>query len=98
MAIYGVDGKIKLTLSPGSGFVGSTAPDGSWYVTISPGSGFVGAYAPDGSFFISNASGSSVFGIRAADGSLRVTLNNEYNGALRVSGISFGGAAKQTSS
>lgn len=87
MGLYDADGKIRLTLSPGSGFVGLYAPDGSWYYTVSPGSGFVGMYAPDGSLYVTHAEGSSNTGLYAEDGSFRITTGNDNNGALKVSGL-----------
>lgn len=87
MGIYDNDGKIKLTPAPGSGFCGIYAPDGSWYFTLEPGSGFCGSLAPNGSYYVHNATGESFGGRYAANGALRVTSANEYNGAVRVSGI-----------
>lgn len=86
--IYDVDGKIRLTQSPGSGFCGLYATDGSMYFTTAPGSGFCGSTAPDGSLYIVDATGSSTLGVYAPNGAIRVTTGNEYNGAWRVSGVS----------
>lgn len=88
MGIYDNDGKIKLTPAPGSGFCGIYAPDGSWYFTLEPGSGFCGSLAPNGSYYVHNATGEGFGGRYAANGALRVTSANEYNGAIRVSGLS----------
>lgn len=89
--IYDVDGKIRLTQSPGSGFCGLYAPDGSYYGTVVDGSHFVGLFANDGSINISNATGDINLGLLAADGSLRVTLDDSpFNGAMRISGVTFG--------
>lgn len=87
--IYDVDGKVRLTQSPGVGFVGRYAPDGSMYYTLAPGSGFCGVNAPDGSIYVEDATGSSVVGRVAKNGALRVTSNVENNGALRVSGFTY---------
>ncbi len=88
MGIYDNDGKIKLTSAPGSGFCGAYALDGSWYFTLEPGSGFCGSIAPNGSLYVHNATGEGFGGRYATNGALRVTSANEYNGALRVSGLS----------
>lgn len=87
--IYDSDGSIRLTLSPGVGFVGLIAPDGSYYVTVAPDAGFVGAYAPDGSYYVTDATGSNVIGLRAPNGSLRVRTDNNNNGALKVNSSVF---------
>jgi hypothetical protein len=49
IGLYDVYGKVRLTASPGSGFVGSRAPDGSLYYTLVDGNTRVGLYAADGS-------------------------------------------------
>jgi len=90
--IYDNGGKTRLTASPGTGFCGLYAPDGSYYYTLAPGSGFCGSIAPDGSWYVTDASGAGFGGLYAPNGSLRVTVLNEWNGALRVSG-NFGPVA-----
>ena len=85
MPTYDNDGKIRLTQSPGSGFVGRYAPDGSLYYTLAPGSGFCGSTAPDGSMYVVDAGGANFGGLYAANGAIRVTQNNELNGAMQVS-------------
>lgn len=83
MGLYDADGRIRLTESPGSGFVGLYSPDGSWYYTVSPGTGYVGSYAPDGSIYVTDATGSTELGVYAADGSIRITSGYENNGAMK---------------
>lgn len=97
--VYDADGKIRCTQAPGGTFVGAYAPDGSWYVTIdtdlSP--GWHGCRAPDGSLIITDATDSPIIGIYDVNsGAIRVTTSNSLNGALRISGITFGGGTGST--
>lgn len=89
--LFDTDGRVRFTVSPGTGFVGLYTPDGSYYGTVVDGSHFVGLFANDGSINISNATGDINLGLLAADGSLRVTLDDSpFNGAMRISGVTFG--------
>lgn len=84
---YDTNGKVVLTPSIGSNFIGRFSPDGSMYFTIDPNTGFCGLNAPNGSVYVVDATSSSTNGLLSPNGSLRITTLNENNGALKVSGF-----------
>lgn len=89
MPTYSASGLMNVTLSNGSGFKGTYAPDGSQYVTEVPIDARVPEQNPDGSLNITESPGTSPVGLYAPNGAVYYTTNiNENSGAMKVVSIS----------